>query len=335
MKIQLPVDRPPLPLRDVELLAAAKDVMWQEAREVERAACRLDETLVRAAQLVARCEGRLIVSGLGKAGHVGRKISATLASLGTPSFFIHAAEAAHGDLGMTRQGDVALLISHSGKTAEVIALLPFFRRLGVPVIALTGDLSSPLAQGADVVLDASVSGEADPLNLAPTSSTTVQLALGDALASVVARLRGLNSEDFALFHPAGTLGKRLLLRLRDLSGSQPLPSVAPEATVKESLFEISGKGMGATTVLDSDGLLLGLFTDGDLRRLLESRGVESLELPVAEVMTRQPVTLPADELAVTALKLMEQKEISVMILMDEGRPVGMVHLHQLLSCGVA
>lgn len=336
MSQPLPADRAPLELDDRQLLEQARRVMEREAAEVSRAAARLEGGIVTAARLVANCSGRLIVSGLGKSGHVGRKIAATLASLGSPSFFIHAAEAAHGDLGMVRKGDVALLLSYSGKTAEVVGLLPFFKRLEVPVIALTGDAASPLALEADAFLDASVQSEADPLNLAPTSSTTVQLALGDALAAVVARMRGLKSEDFALVHPAGTLGKKLLLRLSDVAGGpESVPAVRPSATVGESLFEISGKGLGATTVTDEEGRLLGLFTDGDLRRLLAKEGSDCLSRAVGDVMTRQPITASPHLLAAKALKVMEEKEISVLVLTEEDKVTGMVHLHQLLAMGLA
>lgn len=330
----LPVDRDVLPLEDAQLLDVARRVMQCEAQAVTAAALRLDDSIVCAAKLVAGCSGRLIVSGLGKSGHVGRKIAATLASLGTPSFFIHAAEASHGDLGMVRAGDVALLISYSGKTAEVVGLLPFFKRLGVPVLALTGGADSPLALESDVFLNAAVESEADPLGLAPTSSTTVQLALGDALAAMVAQMRGLKNEDFALFHPAGTLGKKLLLRACDVAEGE-LPAVHPGATVKESLFEISGKGLGAICVVGACGELLGLFTDGDLRRLLAEKGPGCLELPVDQVMTLHPITLEPDALAAKALALMEEREISVLPLVRDGKVRGLIHLHQLLAHGLA
>ena len=240
--VTLPSDRQPEKLSDEELLEAGREVLRHEAEELVRAAARFGMELVQAARIVEACKGRIVVSGIGKAGHVGRKVAATLSSLGTPSFFLQASEAAHGDLGMVRHEDVALLISHSGKTGEVVALLPFFRRIGAPVIAITGDANSPLALGADVFLDSSIEREADPLQLAPTSSTTLQLAVGDALGAMVTLLRGLKKEDFALFHPAGSLGKKLLLRVCDvMNTSGSLPVVSQETLVKDALFEITSK----------------------------------------------------------------------------------------------
>ncbi len=335
-QVTLPADRTPVQIDDAKLLQVGTSVLREEASELIRAADRMGESLCKAARLVAGCRGRLVVSGMGKSGHVGRKISATLASLGTPSFFVHAAEAAHGDLGMVRQEDAALLISHSGKTAEVVSLAPFFKRLGAPVIAITGDLSSPLAAASDLVLDASVLREADPLNLAPTSSTTLQLAIGDALSSMVTVLRDLKREDFALFHPAGSLGKQLLLRVCDVMGTgDRLPLVRAETTVQSSIFEMTSKGYGATIVVDDQGRLLGIFTDGDLRRLLTKSGIEALNLPVSQVMTHSPLTISGDQLAVQAVRLMEQKEVSVLIVTRGEFPVGIIHLHELLQSGVA
>lgn len=334
--VTLPADRATLVFDDQQLLAEGQRVLRFEADELNRAADRLGMELCRAARAVAGCRGRLVVSGLGKAGHVGRKISATFASLGTPSFFVHSAEAAHGDLGMVRGEDVALLISHSGKTSEVVALIPFFRRIGAPIIAITGNEQSPLAQAADFFLNSAVTSEADPLNLAPTASTTVQLAIGDALSSMVTLLRGLKKEDFALFHPAGSLGKKLLLRIEDVMGSgDRLPLVSEKVLVKDALFEITSKGYGATAIVDELGRLSGIFTDGDLRRLLAREGVDAMYRTVGDVMVCHPVTVSGDQLAVEAVRLMEQKEISVVIVTRSDMPVGMVHIHELLQHGVA
>ena len=334
--MSLPSDRECPVFDDGRLIEIGKKVLLDEAEALQAAASRLGPEIAKAARIVQGCRGRLVVSGLGKSGHVGRKIAATLASLGTPSFFLHSAEAAHGDLGMVRREDVALLISHSGRTTEVVKLIPFFRRLGAPVIALTGDLKSPLATGADVVLDASVVREADPLNLAPTSSTTLQLAIGDALAGVVTEMRCLKREDFALFHPAGSLGRQLLLTVADVMGSGPkLPVVREKVTVKDALFEITSKNYGATTVVDDDGILKGVFTDGDLRRLIERQGVSCLEETISDVMSVGPRTIAKDSLAVEAVRIMQDVEVSVLIAVEDNRPVGMVHLHELLQAGLS
>ncbi len=334
--MSLPSERDCPSFDDERLIEIGKKVLMDEASEIERAAGRLGPELAKAARIVQGCRGRLVVSGLGKSGHVGRKIAATLASLGTPAFFLHSVEAAHGDLGMVRREDVALLISHSGRTSEVVRLIPFFRRLGAPVIALTGDPESPLAKGADVILDSSVEKEADPLNLAPTSSTTVQLAMGDALAGVVTEMRCLKKEDFALFHPAGNLGRQLLLSVSDVMGAgDKLPVVKETVSVKDALFEITSKNYGATAVVDEQGLLSGIFTDGDLRRLIEKRGVSALDDIISDVMTTGPRTIGPDQLAVEAVRIMQDVEVSVLVVTNGGRPVGMVHLHELLQAGLS
>ena len=334
--MSLPSERECPVFDDQRLIEIGKKVLMDEAEALQTAASRLGSEIAKAARIVQGCRGRLVVSGLGKSGHVGRKIAATLASLGTPSFFLHSAEAAHGDLGMVRREDVALLISHSGRTSEVVKLIPFFRRLGAPVIAITGDLKSPLATGADVVLNASVEREADPLNLAPTSSTTLQLAIGDALAGVVTEMRCLKREDFALFHPAGSLGRQLLLTVADVMGSGPkLPIVRENVTVKDALFEITSKNYGATTIVDDDGALIGIFTDGDLRRLIEREGLLCLEKTISDVMSVGPRTIAKDSLAVEAVRIMQDVEVSVLIAVEDGRPVGMVHLHELLQAGLS
>lgn len=332
----LPRDRAGIDLDDERLLSIGRDVLKQEASELLRVADEMGQEIVKAARVIHCSKGRLVVIGMGKSGLIGRKIAATLASLGTPSFFLHAAEASHGDLGMVCREDVGLFISNSGKTKEVVALLPFFRRLGTPVISITGGISSPLAKNSDIVLNSSVSREADPLNLAPTSSTTVQLAIGDALAGMVTELRGLEEDDFALFHPGGALGRRLLTKVEDVMGSgDKLPVVIEHVKVSDALFEMTSKGYGATLIVDEEGKLAGIFTDGDLRRLIERCGVECLESDVSSAMTKNPVTLEAGRLAAEAVHIMEEREISVLIVAKAGKPIGIIHLHELLKAGVA
>lgn len=332
----LPCERPGETFSDEALLNAGKQLIRTEAAELTRAAERLGPELVRAARAIHECAGRVVVVGLGKSGHVGRKVSATLASLGTPSFFLHAAEASHGDLGMVRREDVGLFISNSGASSELVALLPHFRRLGATMIAITGGTDSPLATHADIVIDSGVEQEGDPLQLAPMSSTTLQLVIGDAVAAMVTQLRGLRREDFALFHPGGALGRRLLTRVRDvMGGPDQLPVVPHGVSVKDALFAITSKNYGATCVVDDQGVLVGIFTDGDLRRLMEKRGAEAFRIPIEEAMTRNPRAIAPDSLAAEAMRVMERMEISVLVAVEDGRPVGMVHVHELLKAGVA
>lgn len=336
MMVCLPRERISKELDDAQLLKIGKGVLHMEAREITRASERLGKELVEAARLIQRCEGRLVVVGMGKSGLIGRKIAATLASLGTPSFFLHAAEGAHGDLGMVCREDVGLFISHSGKTQEILKILPFFSRIGAPVIAISGDSSSPLARNADIYLDSGIEREADPLNLAPTSSTTVQLAIGDAIAGMVTELKNLQREDFALFHPAGSLGRMLLTRVRDIMGTDDrLPVVNEEATVGEALFEITSKGYGATVVVREDGQLAGIFTDGDLRRLMEKKGCSCMDEKIGDVMIHSPKVIDPTRLAAEAVRLMEKHEVSVLVAVEDNIPVGIIHLHELLKAGVA
>ena len=333
--VSLPRERVNVDFDDEKLLEVGRRVLRMEAEEIVRAAARVGGELVEAARIIGRCKGRLVVVGMGKSGLVGRKIAATLASLGTPAFFLHAAEGSHGDLGMVCREDTGLFLSNSGQTREVLAVLPFFRRLGSPVIALTGNLTSRLARDSDVVINSGVEKEADPLGLAPTTSTTLQLALGDALAGMVTELRGLRPEDFALFHPGGSLGRRLLLRVSDVMATgERVPRVTLGASVREALFEITSKGFGATVIEDERGMTTGIFTDGDLRRLLEDRGADSLSLPIEEVMTRDPRTISPDRLAAEAMHIMEEREISCLVVCEEGKAMGIVHIHELLKAGV-
>lgn len=310
--------------------------MLTEANEILKSAENISVEMVRAAREIYSCRGRVVVVGLGKSGHVGRKISATLASLGTPSFFLHAAEASHGDLGMVRREDIGLFISNSGASSEIVALLPHFRRTGAGLIAITGALFSPLAENADIVINAHVNDEGDPLHLAPMSSTTLELVLGDALAVMVTILRGLRREDFALFHPGGSLGRKLLTRVRDVMGrGENLPVVREGVTVKDALFVITGKGYGATCIVDAGGNLTGIFTDGDLRRLMEKSGSESFSARIEDAMTHNPKTINPDSLAAEAVRIMEREEISVLIAVEGGKPVGIIHIHELLKAGIA
>ncbi|MBQ9895810.1 MAG: KpsF/GutQ family sugar-phosphate isomerase [Synergistaceae bacterium] len=320
--------------KDLELLEAGKKLLRTEAGELLRAADNISYELVQAAKLIYECQGRVVVAGLGKSGHIGRKFSATLASLGTPSFFLHAAEAFHGDLGMLRKEDVGVLISNSGTTSEVVALIPHFQRLGAKLIAITGGVDSPLAKHCDIVLNSHVEHEGDVLELAPMSSTTLQLAIGDALAVIVTILRGLKREDFALFHPGGALGRKLLTRVKDLMGEPPV--VKCGVLVKDALFAITSGNYGAACVVDSSNKLMGIFTDGDLRRLIEKFGVEAFNIKIEDAMTRTPKVISPENLAAEAMRIMERSEISVLIAVnDENVPVGMLHLHEILKAGIA
>ncbi|MDR1514130.1 MAG: KpsF/GutQ family sugar-phosphate isomerase [Synergistaceae bacterium] len=321
---------------DEELIRVGREVLLEEARAVELLAERMGREFAVSARLLASCKGRVVISGLGKSGLIGRKIAATFASLGLPAFFLHATEGSHGDLGMVRPDDVGIFISNSGETAELIALLPYFRRIGASVIAMTGKNSSTLAKNSDIVLDVGVPREADPLGLAPTSSTTVQVAAGDALASAFVKLRNLGPDDFALFHPGGALGRSLLLTVDDIMGrGENMPITKLDSTVKDALFAITSKGYGATIVVNGDGELCGIFTDGDLRRLMETRGINALELPVSEGMTAAPRVIEPQKLASEAMRVMEKLEISVLVAVDNKKPVGIVHLHELLKAGLS
>ena len=299
-----------------------------------RAADNISYELVQAAKLIYECKGRVVVAGLGKSGHIGRKFSATLASLGTPSFFLHAAEAFHGDLGMLRKEDIGVLVSNSGTTSEVTALIPHFQRLGAKLIAITGGVNSPLAKHCDIVLNSHVEHEGDVLELAPMSSTTLQLAIGDALAVIVTILRGLKREDFALFHPGGALGRKLLTRVQDLMGEPPV--VKCGVLIKDALFAITSGNYGAACVVDNSNKLMGIFTDGDLRRLIEKFGVEAFNIKIEDAMTRTPKVISPENLAAEAMRIMERNEISVLIAVDDKNvPVGMLHLHEILKAGIA
>jgi arabinose-5-phosphate isomerase len=317
-----------------ERLARARHVLEVEMAGLAAVREHLDARFARAVELVLACRGKVVVTGVGKSGIVCRKMAATLASTGTPAVFLHAGEGVHGDLGTLVRGDVLIAVSNSGETAEVLSLLPAARRLGLPLVAITGKLDSTLARAADVALDVSVPEEACPLNLAPTASTTATMALGDALAIALLEERGFSTEDFALLHPAGALGRRLL-RVEDLMhrGTE-LPLVAADASLKDTLVEITSKRLGVTGVVDGTGALVGIVTDGDLRRGLE-RAADIRTLTARDLMTTQPKTVGGGALAAEAVATMERHAItSLFILADAGRPVGVIHLHDLLRAGV-
>jgi arabinose-5-phosphate isomerase len=316
-------------------LALAASTFEIEARALLALAARQGEGFTRTVQAMLDCRGRTVVMGMGKSGHVGRKIAATLASTGTPAFFVHPAEASHGDLGMVTPGDVVLAISNSGESDELAAILPAVRRLGVTLVAMTGKPESTLAKHADIVISSAVDQEACPLNLAPTASTTAQMALGDALAVALLDARGFVEEDFARSHPGGSLGRKLLMHVRDLMRSgETVPRVGPDAAFTELLREMSRKGLGFTAVAAADDRVLGIFTDGDLRRLIE-RGADLLALTAADVMHANPRLVRADALAVEAAGLMEQHRITgLLVVDDQQRLVGAINSNDLMRAKV-
>ncbi|RQZ13321.1 KpsF/GutQ family sugar-phosphate isomerase [Burkholderia sp. Bp9031] len=319
-------------INDDRALALARDVLDIEADAVRALRDQLDGDFVQAVALLLGCRGRVVVSGIGKSGHIARKIAATLASTGTPAFFVHPAEASHGDLGMVTSDDVFIGISYSGESEELVAILPLVKRIGAKLIAITGRAESSLGTLADVNLNAAVSKEACPLNLAPTASTTAALALGDALAIAVLDARGFGSEDFARSHPGGALGRRLLTYVRDVMRSgDDVPSVGLDATLSDALFQITAKRLGMTAVVDADGKVVGIFTDGDLRRVLARDG-DFRTLSITEVMTRDPRTIAPDHLAVEAVELMERHRINQMLVVDaDGALIGALNMHDLFS----
>lgn len=316
-------------------LDLGKAVLEIESQAIQQAQARLNEDFTQACEILLQCKGRVVVVGMGKSGHIGSKIAATLASTGTPAFFVHPAEAQHGDMGMITAQDVVITLSNSGETDEVTTILPLIKRMGAPLIALTGRPESTMGQAANVVLDTSVEKEACPLNLAPTASTTVTLAMGDALAVSLLEARGFTAEDFALSHPAGALGRRLLLHVSDIMHSgDNLPTVKQSATLAEALVEMTRSGLGMTTVVDEQGGLLGIFTDGDLRRALD-KNIQPRETPITEVMTANCRTVTAGQLAAEALQVMEQHAINALpVLNREQQLVGAINMHDLLRAGV-
>ncbi|PAV25336.1 arabinose-5-phosphate isomerase [Tamilnaduibacter salinus] len=312
----------------------------QQAIAIQREAIdalteRIDERFDRACDTIIACRGRVVVTGMGKSGHIGKKIAATLASTGTPAFFVHPGEASHGDLGMITGQDVVLAISNSGNTSEVLTILPLIKRMGAPLISMTGNPASTLAREAVANLDISVPQEACPLGLAPTSSTTATLVMGDALAVSLLEARGFSAEDFALSHPGGSLGRRLLLRVDDIMHTgERIPRVSPDTRLSGALLEISRKGLGMTTIVDDDDHLIGIFTDGDLRRTLD-RNVDVHTTPIADVMTRNGRTIGREQLAAEALNIMDDIRINALPVTDQHNVlVGAINMHDLLRAGV-
>ncbi len=315
-------------------LDLAREVLAIESQAVAALAGRLDGAFLKAIDLLLACRGRIVVSGVGKSGHVGRKIAATLASTGSPALFVHAAEAAHGDLGMITPADVLIALSYSGETAELLTIVPLVKLEGTPMIAITGNPASTLARHADVHLDVRVDKEACPLNLAPTSSTTATLALGDALAIACMEARGFGPSDFARSHPGGALGRRLLTRVAEIMRTgDAIPAVSIDASVLDAVGEIGRKRLGMTAVLDRDGCVAGIFTEGDLRRLIERVG-DVRSLRIADVMTRNPLTVPSAMLAAEAARILDASLKNQLLVIDEGKLVGALHMHDLTAAKV-
>lgn len=310
-------------------------VVETELAAVAALRMRIDNTFAQACRYILDCKGRIIVIGMGKSGHIGNKIAATMASTGTPAFFVHPGEASHGDFGMITEQDVVLAISNSGETQEILLLIPLLKRLGTPLIALTGKANSTLGQEADVNLDVRVDQEACPLGLAPTASTTAALVMGDALAIALLQARGFTAEDFALSHPGGNLGRRLLLHIRDIMVTgHGIPMVGEDALLRDALVEMSKKGLGMTCIVNRDQRVVGIYTDGDLRRTLD-RGIDVHGTKIAEVMTPNPKTAKAAMLAEEAVRLMQNHNINQIVIVDEdGRVIGALNMHTLLRAGV-
>jgi len=320
-----------------EILDAARKVVQIEAEAVVALGARLDERFAKAVEMVLACTGRVVVTGMGKSGLIGQKMAATMASTGTPTIFLHPAEGVHGDLGMLMKGDVVIAVSNSGETEEIARILPIIKRMGLPLIAMAGNPASTLARAGDVFLDISIKEEACPLQLAPTASTTVTLVMGDALAVALLLQRGFREEDFALFHPGGALGKRLLLRVEDLMHKgEAVPTVNAGTPLKDALYEISSKKLGITGVVDEQGALIGVFTDGDLRRNIE-QGIEVLNRPICELVIGEPKRILRTNLAAKSLQRMEEYQITSLFVFEteeDLKPIGIIHLHDLLKAGV-
>jgi len=316
------------------LLSLARTVIRIEADAILTLDSRLDDEFVKACEILLNCDGRIIVCGIGKSGHIGAKLAATFASTGSPAFFVHAAEASHGDLGMFKTNDVLVAISYSGNSAELLSMIPGVKRLGVPIISLCGEPDSPLAQASDITLSTHVEREACPLGLAPTASTTASLVLGDALAIALLSTRGFTEEDFARSHPGGRLGRRLLLKVEDVMFSgDALPICSDSATLFSTLVEISSKGLGMVVLTNEQNQLSGIFTDGDLRRTLENN-IDVRVLNIADVMSRNPVTIDKNALATTAVSRMQEQKITCLPVVDQQAFVGIVTMHALIATGV-
>lgn len=327
-------EHPPAPLKQPTLLLA-RDILLLEANEINALASRLDGQFTDAVALILQCKGRVVVSGMGKSGHIGGKIASTLASTGTPAFFMHPAEASHGDLGMITAGDIVIALSNSGESDEILAIVTPLKRLGASIIAITGNDTSTLAKAADIHLSAHVAKEACPLGLAPTSSTTVALALGDALALCVLDQRDFTAEDFARSHPGGSLGRRLLIHVADLMRTgENIPQVLANDSLSQGLLEMTHKGLGLTAIIDADNKPIGIFTDGDLRRAFEQK-VNVATSSIKDVMHQDPFTIHQDKLAIEAVEIMEQRKINALLVTnDAGILVGALNMHDLLLAKV-
>ena len=320
----------------ISFATSAKRTIRMESEAVAALEQRIGTDFERACELLLQTRGRVIVTGMGKSGHIARKIAATLASTGTPAFFVHPGEASHGDMGMITADDAVIALSNSGSVAEIVTLLPLLKRMGTRLVSMTGNPDSVLARSSDVHLDTGVETEACPLDLAPTSSTTTALVMGDALAIALLEARGFTADDFAFSHPGGTLGKKLLLKVADvMRAGDNIPQVAPATPLSEALLEISNKGLGMTTITDADSRLVGVFTDGDLRRTLKAK-VDINATPMAELMSAGAKTVTPDMLAAEAMRIMEENEISSLVVVEEDRRVaGVIHLMHLLHAGLA
>ncbi|UUS59235.1 MULTISPECIES: SIS domain-containing protein [Acinetobacter] len=320
----------------VDFQKVALETLRIEEHALQVLATQIDDRFSQACEIILQCKGRLVITGMGKSGHIGRKMAATFASTGTPSFFMHPGEAGHGDLGMLVKGDVLIAISNSGKSDEIMMLMPLIKHLGIPLITMSGDNKGPMPQNADVALTLGNIQEACPLGLAPTSSTTATLALGDALAVALLDARGFTSDDFARSHPAGALGKRLLLHVKHLMHTgEDLPKVSPETPMNKVLYEISNKRLGLTTIVDENDTLLGIFTDGDLRRLIDKQQGFDVNMKVSEVMIKNPLTISQEERAVHALERMNEKKITQFVVVDDANKViGIISMHDLIQAGV-
>lgn len=320
----------------VDFQKVALETLRIEEHALQVLATQIDDRFSQACEIILQCKGRLVITGMGKSGHIGRKMAATFASTGTPSFFMHPGEAGHGDLGMLVKGDVLIAISNSGKSDEIMMLMPLIKHLGIPLITMSGDNKGPMPQNADVALTLGNIQEACPLGLAPTSSTTATLALGDALAVALLDARGFTSDDFARSHPAGALGKRLLLHVKHLMHTgEDLPKVSPETPMNKVLYEISNKRLGLTTIVHENDTLLGIFTDGDLRRLIDKQQGFDVNMKVSEVMIKNPLTISQEERAVHALERMNEKKITQFVVVDDANKViGIISMHDLIQAGV-
>ncbi|WP_045857309.1 KpsF/GutQ family sugar-phosphate isomerase [Teredinibacter purpureus] len=317
-----------------DFIHSAQRTIKMECDAVAQLHNRINETFEQACNILLKCRGRVVVSGMGKSGHIAKKIAATLASTGTPALFVHPGEASHGDLGMVTRDDVFIAISNSGSSPELMTLLPMIKRMGIPLIAMTGKPTSPLGEAADIYLDIQVETEACPLDLAPTSSTTVSLVMGDALAVALLEARGFTAEDFAFSHPGGALGRKLLLRVSDIMHrGDAVPCVANGTSLLEALSEMSKKSFGMTTIIDAAGTLVGVFTDGDLRRCLDNN-IDVKTSTIDEVMSLNPLTVAPTALAAEAFNIMEKYKITALVVADNQKPIGILHMHDMLQAGL-